>query len=211
MSMLTVNQINSSIRKTAYELINRSRVHSTERSIAIFDYIINRSDHRGHIRPLFVSEPQRVLKGVLKNLSLAHQSASSGQKSALLAIAAPFVGMSILKQEYQFQFSKKQFSLAKEKAERGDFSLAPYKRTTPPSRQSVSEAKKAIYEKMVAEHPEYKVALSTFYKYCPKNFKPPVKKTDMCPVCTQGEKIEQQISSLPATHPQMKQLEESYQ
>ncbi|KAJ1920798.1 hypothetical protein H4219_001034 [Mycoemilia scoparia] len=120
---------------------------------------------------------------MLKNLSLAHQSASSSQKSALLAIAALFV--------------------------------APYKRTTPPSRQSVSEAKKAlivqylkassqssclqtsdgspiyhlqctkkaIYEKMVAEHPEYKVALSTFYKYCPKNFKPLVKKTNMYSVC----------------------------
>jgi hypothetical protein len=80
--------------------------------------------------------------------------------------------------------------------------------------------KRCIYDKIMTDHPGTKLSLSTFYKICPKNFRKPRKKTDMCQVkelcadsigvryrltelvqvCVVGEKIKRQFSSaMPGT------------
>jgi hypothetical protein len=41
-------------------------------------------------------------------------------------------------------------------------------------------SKRHVYDQLMADHPETKLSLSTFYKNCPKNFRKPRKMTDMC-------------------------------
>ena len=46
---------------------------------------------------------------------------------------------------------------------------------------------------MKEENPQLKLSLSGFYKIRGKNFKKPVKKTDICPICANGQLIEKKI------------------
>ena len=45
--------------------------------------------------------------------------------------------------------------------------------------------KREIYKKLIHET-GIKMSLSSFYKYCKKSFKKPVKKTGLCPICKNG-------------------------
>ncbi|OMJ09121.1 hypothetical protein AYI69_g10803 [Smittium culicis] len=46
------------------------------------------------------------------------------------------------------------------------------------------------------EEPNLQLGLSTFYRLCPKNFKKSKKRTDMCPICINGEKNLKRLRSL---------------
>lgn len=54
--------------------------------------------------------------------------------------------------------------------------------------------KKEIYNKLIKEK-DIKISLSTFYKMCDKNIKKPIKKTDLCPICTNGQKIKRKTNN----------------
>ena len=54
----------------------------------------------------------------------------------------------------------------------------------------LQESKKYIYEAILSNEENFKMSLSTFYKYCPKNFKRPTKETDKCTICEIGKKLQ---------------------
>lgn len=54
--------------------------------------------------------------------------------------------------------------------------------------------KREIYNKLIKEK-NIKISLSTFYKMCGKNFKKPIEKTDLCPICTNDQKLKRRINN----------------
>jgi hypothetical protein len=51
----------------------------------------------------------------------------------------------------------------------------------------LEKTKLAVYNQLMAEHPNLKISRSAFYKLCPRNFKKGRKRTDMCSVsCLAG-------------------------
>ncbi|OMJ17603.1 hypothetical protein AYI70_g5875 [Smittium culicis] len=60
----------------------------------------------------------------------------------------------------------------------------------------IKTSKLEIYQKIISEDPNLLFGLSTFYRLCPKNFKKSKKRTDMCPICINGEKNLKRLRSL---------------
>ncbi|OMJ17474.1 hypothetical protein AYI70_g5948 [Smittium culicis] len=60
----------------------------------------------------------------------------------------------------------------------------------------IKTSKLEIYQKIISEDPNLLLGLSTFYRLCPKNFKKSKKRTDMCPICINGEKNLKRLRSL---------------
>ena len=55
--------------------------------------------------------------------------------------------------------------------------------------QNLQESKLYIYKKIKRENPKVNLALTKYYKLCPKNFQYSKKKTDMCDICINGKKL----------------------
>ncbi|OMJ10022.1 hypothetical protein AYI69_g10412, partial [Smittium culicis] len=64
----------------------------------------------------------------------------------------------------------------------------------------LTQTKSYIYHQLLKENPGLKLGLSTFYNVCPKNFKKPTKRTDMCKVCVAGLKVEKMYRSVVSSH-----------
>ncbi|OMJ29510.1 hypothetical protein AYI69_g987 [Smittium culicis] len=64
----------------------------------------------------------------------------------------------------------------------------------------LTQTKSYIYHQLLKENPGLKLGLSTFYNVCPKNFKKPTKRTDMCLVCVAGLKVEKMYRSVVSSH-----------
>ncbi|OMJ23376.1 hypothetical protein AYI69_g5014 [Smittium culicis] len=64
----------------------------------------------------------------------------------------------------------------------------------------LTQTKSYIYHQLLKENPGLKLGLSTFYNVCPKNFKKPTKRTDMCKVCVAGLNVEKMYRSVVSSH-----------
>ncbi|OMJ23945.1 hypothetical protein AYI70_g1913 [Smittium culicis] len=132
------------------------------------------------------------MKNIIKNISKLHSSLSTGS--------------------FGFEFSRTQFNTAKQKSSEDEFTLDDYQRHISKSRSSIGQTVVVLvksylhhysqpiyikgrrlgedYHQLLKQNPGLKLGLSTFYNVCPKNFKKPTKRTDMCKVCVAGSKVE---------------------
>ena len=58
------------------------------------------------------------------------------------------------------------------------------------------QTKISIYNKIKETYPRIKLSRTKFYKSCPSHFKKPQKKTDICPICLEGQRLEKKIRSI---------------
>ncbi|OMJ20340.1 hypothetical protein AYI70_g4167 [Smittium culicis] len=124
---------------------------------------------------------------------------------------------------FGFEFSRTQFNTAKQKASEDQFTLDDYQRHIPKSRSAVGQTVVDLVKSYIhrysqpssitgrrvgedsnglgtPETPGLKLGLSTFYNVCPKNFKKPTKRIDMCKVCVAVSKVEKLYRSAVSSH-----------
>ena len=143
-----------------------------------------------------------------------HINANKEQKSNILSVVSYDYMKPVLK-EIGFKFSKKQFNTAKKKRLNENITLNKYKRYIPECKRKLSEeeknkiiyyldyyskestninekiryleySKKFIYQKYYQTDNNRKITYNTFLKYCPKYYKIPKRKTDVCGICELG-------------------------
>ena len=151
---------------------------------------------------------------ILNNIKLFHTNANKEQKSNILSVVSYDYIKPVLK-EIGFKFSKKQFNTAKKKRLNDNITLNKYKRYIPECKRKLSEeeknkiiyyldyyskestninekiryleySKKFIYQKYYQTDNNRKITYNTFLKYCPKYYKIPKRKTDVCGIYELG-------------------------
>lgn len=153
---------------------------------------------------------------VLQNICTLYNTVKVDMKSNILGLVAyEELKSNILK--IGFKFNNKTFNNAVLKRNSGEFCLKSHIRAMPPSKKPLNaieknsiirqlqdnskdsgknddikylnSSKKEIYRQYIRTNIR-KIAYNTFLRYIPKNFKPPSRRTDMCGICSIGQKIE---------------------
>lgn len=166
-------------------------------------------------------EYPKILEKLVKNILKLFNKIPKYEKYAVLSIVADIISKKELRKNgfifsntmysnakrkrNEYEIEDRQIVLPKSKKPKGDDikqlilnKLQDNSEETCKSHRdqpvfNLKQSKRSIYKELIKDNTELKLSISTFYKLCPKNFKYCKKKTDMCNICVNGQKLEKKV------------------